>query len=217
MLLFWIAAHRVTIPIGRRPMRRRRVVASAVLAIGLAGLAGGCSSNNDNNGPRGSLAITMGATGAPAANAVETVTADPDDALANLTTAVITIAGIEARIAGGAWVPVDTGLPADVELFAIMNSGSGATLPADLLPAGDYDALALRITQLQLTPRNDADLVIAPPGRGWTVQIPMNFTVVAGESTDVKLKLRCRSSFRLLDGQFEFDPDIEVESVEHAD
>jgi hypothetical protein len=212
-----MTANRLAIPIGRRPMRHLRRVAFTVVATGLAGLIGACSSSRELSAPKGSLAIAMGATAASAADAVETVPANPDDILAHLTTAVITIAGIEARIDDGTWVPVDTGLPSEVDLIAVMHPGNSAALPADLLPAGNYNALAVRITQLQLRLQNDAKPVIAPPGRGWTVQVPVNFSVAAGQSTVVKLNLRCASSFRLLDGQFEFDPDIEVEGVEIGD
>jgi len=196
-------------------MTHRRVIASTVLAIGIGGFVAGCSSNNDSTGPRGSLAITMGATGTPAAGTVQTAAGDHDDALSHLKAAVVTIAGLEARMADGTWVPMDTGLPADVDLIAIMDAGNVTQLPADLLPEGEYGALQLRITQVQLTLMDDTKISIAPSGSGWTVQIPVSFSVVAGQMTVVKLKLRCGSSFSHSDGQFAFDPEIEVEGVEH--
>ena len=196
-------------------MKHRHVFAAAVLAVGLAGVVAGCSSSNESKGSRGSLAITMGATGAAASGATQTAAAGTDDALSRLKAAVITMAGIEARMADGTWVPLETGLPVDVDLIAIMNAGNVATLPADLLPEGDYDALELRITAVQLTLPNDTTIAITPPGTGWTVQIPVSFSVVTGQSTVVKLKLNCGNSFKLFDGHFEFDPEIEVEGVEH--
>jgi hypothetical protein len=102
-------------------MKHRHVFAAAAFAIGLACVIAGCSSSSDGKGSQGSLAITMGATGT-------------DDALSHLKAAVITIAGVEARMADGIWVPVETGLPADVDLIAIISAGNVATLPADLLP-----------------------------------------------------------------------------------
>jgi hypothetical protein len=39
--------------------------------------------------------------------------------------------------------------------------------------------------------------------------------VVAGQSTTVSLNLRCDSSFKLINGEFEFEPEVEVEGVEH--
>ena len=196
-------------------MKHRHVFAATVLGICFAGLVAGCSSSSNSKGPEGSFAITMGATSAPAAGVVQAATADGGDPLSRLKAAVITISGIEARLADGTWVPVETGLPADVDLIAIMNAGNSATFPADLLPEGQYNALELRITQVQLTLMDDTKIAITPPGTGWTVQIPVSFSVVAGQSTVVNLNLRCGSSFKFFGGEFEFDPQIEVESVEH--
>jgi hypothetical protein len=47
--------------------------------------------------------------------------------------------------------------------------------------------------------------------------IAVSFDVVAGQQTVVTLNLRCDHSFHFLNGEFEFDPDIEVEDVEHHD
>jgi len=196
-------------------MKHRHVFAAAGFAIGLAGVIAGCSSSSDNKGSQGSLAITMGATGAVASGAAQTATADPGDALSHLKAAVITIAGIEARMSDGTWVPVGTGLPADIDLIAIMAAGNVATLPADLLPEGDYDALELRITAVHLTLLNDTTVTIAPPGTGWTVRTMVSFSVVAGRSTVVKLTLHGTSSFKFFDGEYGFDPEIEAVGVEH--
>jgi hypothetical protein len=194
-------------------MTHRRVVASMTFAIGLAAVMLGCSPSNDSGGRRGSLTVSMAAAGAPAATANQAAT--EDDALSRLRAAVITVAGIEARMADGTWVPVETGFPTDIDLIARVSTGSAATLPADFLPEGDYDALQLRITDVQLTPKRDTAIGITPPGNGWTVQIPVSFSVAAGRSTVVGLKLRCGDSLRLLDDQFEFDPEIEVEGIKH--
>lgn len=187
-------------------MNRRLIFAAAVLAVGLAGVIAGCSSGNESKGPQGSFAITMEATGQGAV---------ADDPLSHFKAAVITLAGIEARMADGVWVPVDTGLPAYVDLIAIMTAGNVATLPSDLLPEGDYDALELRITAVRLTLLNDATLEIEPPGTGWTVRIPVNFSVVAGQSTVVHLTLRGPGSFKFFDGEYGFDPEVDVVGVEH--
>lgn len=187
-------------------MRHRHVFAAAVFAIGFGGVIAGCSSSHDSKGSQGSLAVTMGSTGAAAGT---------DDALSHLKAAVITIAGIEARMADGTWVPVETGLPADVDLIAIMTAGNVATLPADLLPEGDYDALELRITAVHLTLMNDTPIAIVPPGTGWTARIQVSFSVVAGQSTVVNLILHGPGSFKFFDGEYGFDPEIEAVSVEH--
>ncbi len=186
-------------------MNRRLIYAAIGLAIGLIGLIAGCSSGNESREPQGSFAITMAASG-PAAGA--------DDPLSRFKAAVITIAGIEARMADGTWVPIDSGLPADVDLIAIMAAGNVATLPSDLLPAGDYVALELRITALYLTLLNDSTLEIAPPGTGWNVRVPVNFSVASGQATVVHLTLRGPGSFKFFDGEYGFDPEVDVVGVE---
>jgi len=196
-------------------MKHRHVFAAAAFAIGLAWVIAGCSSSNDSKGSQGSLAITMGATGATAAGASQTAAAGTDDALSHFKAAVITIAGIEARMADGIWVPVETGLPADVDLIAIMSAGNVATLPADLLPEGDYDALELRISAVHLTLLDDTTIEIAPSGTGWTARTQVSFSVAAGQSTVVNLIFHGRGSFKFFDGEYGFDPEIEAVGVEH--
>jgi hypothetical protein len=196
-------------------MTHRHVFGAAVFAAAFAAVIAGCSSNNVNKGSQGSLAISIGATGTSAPGAPETAAAGIDDALSHLRAAVITIAGIEARTTDGTWVPVDTGLPSDIDVIALIAAGNAATLPADLLPEGDYDALELRITAAKLTLLNDATVEISPPGTGWTVRTLVSFNVAAGRSTVVNLTLHGRDSFKLFDGEYGFDPEIEALSVEH--
>jgi hypothetical protein len=196
-------------------MTQRQLLAATVLTIGLLGLLPGCSSGNVNKGSQGSLAITMGATGASAPLATEAAAAGVDDALSQLKAAVVTIAGIEARTGDGNWVPLDTGLPVDFDLIKFIAAGNAAALPADLLPEGDYDALELRITSVKLTLLNDSTVGITPPGTGWTVRTLVSFSVVAGRSTVVNLILHGPGSFKFFDGEYGFDPEIEATSVEH--
>jgi hypothetical protein len=92
----------------------------------------------------------MGATRAPAAE-VQAATTGEDDALSHLSAATITIASVEARNVDGTWAVVDAGLPATVDLLAIMNSGNSVTLPADLIPEGAYNAIQIVITKVDLT------------------------------------------------------------------
>jgi hypothetical protein len=73
----------------------------------------------------------------------------------------------------------------------------------------------MRIAQVRLAVKVDTSSPITPPNGVWTVQIPVNFSVVSGQATVVHLKLRCGESLRLFDGQFEFDPGIDVKGVEH--
>jgi hypothetical protein len=97
----------------------------------------------------------------------------------------------------------------------LADDGSVATLPAGLLPEGHYSALQLRITKIELTVKNGAPVTIAPPGTGWVVLIPVDFDVVIGHETIVTLKFRLDLSFKFVNGEFEFEPQVEVGSVEH--
>jgi hypothetical protein len=199
-------------------MKLRSSIVLTSLAIGLALIAGACSSNSpSNDASKGSLAVTMGATRAPAAG-VQAATLDGDgDALSHFKAATITISSVEARNTDGTWVVIDAGLPATVDLLAILTAGNSVTLPADLVPEGQYNAIQIVITKVDLTLIDDTKISITPPGAGWTVQIPVDFSVVAGQATTVNLNLRCDSSFHLINGEFEFDPEIEVEGVDHED
>jgi hypothetical protein len=201
-------------------MKLRSTIVMPLLAIGLALLAGACSSNSpSNDGSKGSLAVTMGATRAPAAG-VQAATTDHEgdgDALSHFKAATMTISSVEARNTDGTWVVIDTGLPATVDLLALLTAGNSVTLPADLVPEGQYNAIQIVITKVDLTLQDDTQISITPPGAGWTVQIPVDFSVVAGQATTVNLNLRCDNSFHLINGEFEFDPEIDVEGVEHDD
>jgi hypothetical protein len=99
----------------------------------------------------------------------------------------------------------------------LVNGGNTITLPADLLPEGQYSALQLRITEVELTLLDGTKITIVPPGTGWAVQIPVDFSVAAGQATVVTLNVRVDLSFKLVNGEFEFDPEVEVGSVTHED
>jgi hypothetical protein len=102
-----------------------------------------------------------------------------------------------------------------VDVLALAKNGGIVTLPADLLPEGQYNALQARITQVEPTPLEGPRLSIATPGSGWSVIIPVDFGVVTDQSTVVDLNLRLDQSLRLVNNTFEFEPEIEVEGVEH--
>jgi len=197
-------------------MKIRSKVGLPLFAVGLALLSGACSSNSSSdNASKGSLAVTMGATRAPAGGVQAATTGDDGDALSHLKAATMTISSVEVRNSDGTWVVIDSGLPATVDLLAMLSAGNSVTLPADLVPEGTYNALQIMITKVDLTLLDDTQISITPPGMGWTVQIPVDFTVVAGEATTVNLNLRCDNSFQLINGEFEFDPEVEVEGVDH--
>ena len=186
------------------------VLPAAVLAAAV-GMAG-CSSSQDKTS-RGSLAVALGASRVAAG--VQAGTSSLDDPTVRLKSASITIADIEARRTDGTWVPIDRELPAVVDLLALANSGGAAAFPPGLLPEGQHSALQLRITKLELTLLDGARATIAPPGSGWVVLIPVDYGVVFGRATIVALKVRLDRSFKFVNGEFEFEPEVEVGSVEH--
>ena len=198
-------------------MRHPRGFVLPAIVVALAVLVTGCSSNQDKStqdkSTQGSLAVKLGAS-RPAAQ-VQGASAASDDPMTQVHAANVTISGIEARRSDGTWVPVENGLPAVVDLLALANGGDTVTLPPDLLPEGQYNALQLRITKVELTLENDTTVTIVPSGTGWIVLIPEDFGVVTGQATIVTLNVRLDLSFKLVNGHFEFEPEIEVEGVEH--
>ena len=188
----------------------------AVALIGAAILLGSCS-NTPSTSDKGMMRLHIGATPTTMAGTAPAVTGE-DDALSQLSAANITISAIEVHsTTDGTWVPVESGLPVTIDLLAIMNSGGTASLPADLLPPGTYDAIQLVISKLDLTLTDGTMISVTPPGAGWTVNIAVSFTVVAGQATDIKLNVHCGGSFHLLNGEFEFDPQIDGENEDHDD
>lgn len=181
------------------------------VVIAMAAVAG-CSSSQDKT-PQGSLALALGAS--RTAVGVLPASASSDDPMGLLNAASITIADVEARKADGSWVPIESGLPAVADLLALADGGRSAALPPDLLPEGQYNALQLRITQTELTRSNGSRVTIAPPGTGWVVLMPVDFGVVNDRATIVELRVRLDLSFKFLNGEFEFEPEVELEGVEH--
>jgi hypothetical protein len=183
------------------------------VVIALATLVTSCSSGQDKT-PQGSLLVTLGASRA-SAQADRAGNEVADDAAARLNGANATIADVEARKTDGTWVPIESGLPVIVDLLALANGGATVTLPADFLPEGPYNALQLRITRVEPTLQDHTKVTIVPPTIGWVVLLPVDFSVVASQATSVKLNVRLDLSFKLANGEFEFEPEIEVAGVEH--
>ena len=185
---------------------------AAVLAI--SAFAAGCSpSNTGSSANKGALAVHMGATGAmPAVQGG--VAADQQ---AGPTAATVTISAASARQVDGTWVDIQGSFPMTVDLIALAANGGTVNLPADLVPDGQYNALQVTITAVNLTFQDGTTVAITPPGTGWVVLIPVDFTVTAGKETTVTLRFHVDGCFKSLNGMFEFDPDMDVESVEHHD
>lgn len=189
---------------------RRFVLPAGVMA--LAAAVAGCSSSQERT-PRGSVTLALGASRVAAG--VQAANASPGDPLALLKGASSTVAHVEARRSDGSWVPIDRGLPTDVDLMAAADAGRTVTFPPDLLPEGHYDALQLRITRVDLTRLNGTRLTIAPEGASWVVRIPVDFGVASDQATIVGLNVRLDLSIKLVSGELEFEPEVEVNGVTH--
>ena len=185
-------------------------------ALALAASVAGCSSTDQSSPNKGNFQIALKASGTTtaAAKSTGTVAADEERGLAG---ANVTISSASARTVDGTWIPVQGSFPITVDVIALATSGGTQTLPADVLPEGHYDALQITITAVNLTLHDGTKIAITPPGTGWEVVIRVSFDVVAGQETIVNLNLHCDHSFSFLNGEFEFDPVIEVEGVEEHD
>jgi hypothetical protein len=195
----------------------------ALLAVAGAALllTTSCSSSHSPTTPAnmGAVKMTMKASGTVAAATTAAATSSgkgvaPADMSNGPTAANIVISGASAQLTDGTFVPVTATFPQTIDQLALATSGGSVTLPAGLLPDGSYTALQITITQASITLHDGTIVTITPPGTGWLVLIPVTFDVVAGQETQITLNLRCDHSFHFLNGEFEFDPDIEVEGVE---
>jgi len=183
---------------------------AAVLAV--AALGAGCSSSDTaGKANKGALAVHMGATGSmPALQGEVASQGGP-------TAATVTISGAAARQIDGAWVNVGGTFPMTVDLIALAANGNTFNIPAGLVPEGQYNAIQLTITAVNLTLQDGTPVAITPPGTGWVVLIPVDFTVNSGKETSVTLRFHVDGSFKILGGDLVFEPDVDVEGVQHED
>lgn len=191
-------------------MRIRNDVALAGLAVVL-GLVAACSSSSDmTSGGKGAVQIVMSATSPAAANQLASSGGAGARGDRAITGASATFAAIEARNLDGQLIDVTIELPATVDLVGLVTDGA-VTLPAGFLPPGTYDQLVIVISSLQLTLANGTIVTIDPPGGGWTAVIGVTepFEVAEGTETIVNVVFRGDRSFRLLNGNWEFDPHFE--------
>jgi uncharacterized protein DUF4382 len=186
-----------------------------VAALALAASMAGCSSTDQSSTSKGNFRMALKASGTTTAAA--TTGAGSGGEGNGITAANITISGASARNADGTWVPVNGSFPVTIDVIALAMSGGTRTLPPDVLPAGHYTAIQITITSVDLTLHDGTKIAITPPGTGWEVVIPATFDVVAGQETIVSLNLHCDHSFSFMNGEFEFDPEIDVDDVEHDD
>ena len=181
-------------------------------ALAVAACAASCSSTDQSSANKGNLRMALKASGTATAAATGGPVAA--DEAGGLSAANITISGASAKNAEGAWVPMQGSFPITLDVIALATSGAAITLPADIVPEGHYQAIQITISAVNLTLQDGTKIAITPPGTGWEVVIGVAFDVVVGQQTVINLNLRCDHSFNFLNGEFEFDPDIEVEGVE---
>jgi hypothetical protein len=186
-------------------------IAFPAVALALAVLSTGCTSSQEKTN-QGSLGVRLAASRPTTASESAAVVAD--DPLSRLLAINVNISAIEARRSDGTWAPLEGVFPEFIDLLALANVGDTVTFPADLLPEGHYAALQVRVAQVDLTHRNGTRVRIAPRGAGWVVSVPVDFGVVSDQATVVGLNVRLERSLRLVNGEFEFDPEIEVDGVE---
>lgn len=193
-------------------MDQKRWFTLPALLIVLGTVVTGCSSSEDKTA-QGSFAVNLHASRL-ATTARALGAGGSYDETSRLLTVEVTLSGLEARRSDGAWVPVEGGFQNPIDLLALADSGGAVSLPSNLLPEGHYTALQVRISKADLTLLDGTHVKFTPPGRGWSVNIPVDF-VVTGPLTIVDLNVRLDLSCTLVNGEFEFEPEIEVEGVEH--
>ena len=192
---------------GERPVRTHQRRAFSATSLLVMAVAAACAPGPDK-GLEGSLAARVSASRQPGA------VPGTDDPLSRLAAVNVSISGIEARRGDGSWVPVQHGLPIVIDLLALANVGDTVTLPGDLLPEGQYSALQMRISQVEMTALDGSHVTIAPEGRGWLVLVPADLAIDTDQATVVELNVRLDQSVRSVNGAFEFDPDVEVDGIE---
>src|SRR5262249_12243622 len=133
------------------------------------------------------------------------------------TAAVVTISAGAARTVDGTWVNLGGTFPMTVDLIALAANGNTFNLPAGLVPEAQYNALQFTVTAVNLTLQDGTQVAITPPGTGWVVLVPVDFTVAAGKETSVTLRFHVDGSFKVVGGELEFEPEVDAERVEHVD
>jgi hypothetical protein len=175
-------------------------IPTATVAVSTFALIASCSPGQDKS-PQGSLSVKLVASR-------PFIAANP---LPQLVAAKVTISEIEARKADGSWVPSETHPPATFDLAAL--NAAGMTLPSHLLPEGQYSALQLRFSRVELGLDDGGRVPLPSPPTGWVVRIPADFSVVTDRATVIGLSVEPAAAFKFGGGHFEFDPDVRFDGV----
>src|SRR5262245_147591 len=115
----------------------RTLSAVAVLTL----LVSGCTSSEPQTISQGVVSMTLKASGAVPSGAPSSPPGFAADMGSGPSALTIVVAGVSARRTDGTWIPLAGPYPQTVDLLALVHGGGGATLPADGLPEGSYDAL----------------------------------------------------------------------------
>ena len=158
----------------------------------------------------GQLSLVLASSAAPVAS----MQASSEHSCGAPQAASVTFSAILARTLGGTLAEVTIALPTTVDLLSMVN-GKDATLPDGFLPPGTYDQFVVVMKSVELTLIDGTKVTITPPGGGWTaiVNVTQPFTVVAGQTTTVKLKFRRDLSFGCSLGGWEFHPKFECDGA----
>ena len=172
----------------------------AMLVVTIGALAASCSSGQDRS-LQGSLSVKLAASRPFLAT----------DPMPQLVAAKVTISSIEARRSDGSWVPRESDPEPTLDLVAL--NTEGVSLPSCLLPDGQYSALQLRFSRVELSLSDGSEVALPSPTTGWVIRIPADFGIASDKATAVTLRLDPGASIDYGGGRFGFDPDIQFDGV----
>lgn len=188
------------------------------VAVGLAALlslvAVGCSDSDSATSTAsglGQVKVEMGTTSSGSLAAA--TTSEPS---ASLSALEVTVESTRARMTDGTWYEISGTYPMTVNVLALSDSGE-VTIGAGLLPEGSYSALEVVISGAAATLGDDTRISVDFPPPGRAVLLAVGFEVVEGQETFLDIHLDMELSFEFADGQFEFEPEFEVEVDEYDD
>lgn len=172
-----------------------------LLSVAAACHLSGCSSGPDRSS-QGSLTVKLASSRAVAAS-------DPPIAL---TAARITLSELEARRSDGTWFPAELDPASTFDLLGL--EAGGVTVSPHLLPEGQYNALRLRISAVDLTLAEGSRVPMPRPQTGWVSLVPADFSIACDRATVVGLRLDPRTAIRGTGDRFEFEPEFTFDGVE---
>lgn len=180
--------------------RSKILFPTLLLALSL-GFLGGCGSTD------GGLLDTGGS---PAPMGQVTV-AVHDDPMAGLEEFLVTLDSVRVR-SGGEWIDLGLETPWTQDLLLLQGEQNAMDVITADLPAGDYDAVELRISDVSYTLNGQAGS-FQLPAEGLLVIVAVNFTVEEDGSVTVNLHFDVGSSMRLQGTEVIFNPSVALSRV----